>query len=99
MPDLRAASPYYAPPPPLDQVPNIKAAVFGVYSSDPNDFANNGRDQLEAALRSAGVTFAIKVYPDTRHAFHNDTGAAWNPEQGPTAFRDTLAWFQRHLGA
>ncbi len=41
----------------------------------------------------------MKVYPDTRHAFHNDTGAAWNPEQGPAAFRDTLAWFQRYLGA
>ena len=26
MPELKAASPYYGPPPPLDAVPNIKAA-------------------------------------------------------------------------
>lgn len=96
-PDLKAASPYYGAPPPLSDVPGIKAAVFGVYSSDPQDFANNGRDALEAALKAANVTYQVKVYPNTRHAFHNDTGAAWNPEQGPIAFRDTLDWFAKYV--
>jgi len=97
IPDLKSASPYYGPRPPLDQVPNIKAAVFAVYSSDPGDFANNGRDELEAALRTANITYEIKVYPNTRHAFHNDTGSSWSPDQGPAAFKDTLAWFERYL--
>src|SRR5262249_35727338 len=99
IPDLKATSPYYGPPPPLDQVPNIKAAVFAAYSSDPNDFANNGRDPLEAALKSAGMPSQSQVYPGTMHAFHTDTAPAWNPEQGPAAFRDTLAWFQKYLRA
>jgi len=94
---LKAAVPFYGPPPPLDQVPNIQAAVFGVYSSDPNDFANNGRDELEQALQAAGVTYEIKVYPDTQHAFHNDTGPRWNPEQAQAAWNDTLAWFQQYV--
>ena len=29
MPELDAAAPYYGPPPPLEDVPNITAAVLG----------------------------------------------------------------------
>lgn len=97
MPELKAAAPYYGPPPPLDGVKNIKAAVLGVYSSDPNDFANNGRDQLEAALKQAGVTFEIKIYPGTQHAFNNDTGPRYNEQQALAAWHDMLAWFARYL--
>ena len=99
VPDLKAAVPYYGPPPPVEQVPNIKAAVLGVYSSDPGDFANNGREQLDAALTSANVTHEFKVYPGTQHAFNNDTGPRWNREQSLVAWQDTLAWFTRYLRA
>ena len=94
---LKAAVPYYGPPPPLDQVPNIKAAVFGVYSDDPGDFANEGRDDLEAALKAAGITYQIKIYPGTQHAFNNDTGPRYNEQQAIAAWNDTLAWFAQYL--
>lgn len=97
MPELKAAAPYYGPPPPLADVPNIRAAVLGVYSDDPDDFANEGRDELVAALAAAGVTFQINVYPGTQHAFHNDTGARWNEAQALAAWRDTVAWFERYV--
>ena len=97
--DLDAAVPFYGPPPPLEAVPNIQAAVLGVYSDDPSDFANEGRDELEAALEAAGVTFQINVYPDTQHAFHNDTGARYNEEQALIAWQDTLAWLGQYLTA
>ncbi len=96
-PRLRAATPFYGPLPPLDAVPNIQAAVLGVYSDDPGDFANEGRDALEQALQQAGGTFEIKVYPGTQHAFHNDTGQRYNEEQALAAWNDTLAWFQTHV--
>ena len=97
-PELAAAAPYYGPPPPLEDVPNIQAAVLGVYSDDPDDFANEGLEELTAALEEAGVTFQINVYPDTQHAFHNDTGPRHNPEQAHAAWQDTLAWFAQHIG-
>jgi carboxymethylenebutenolidase len=97
MPELKAAAHYYGPPPPLDQVPNIQAAVLGVYSDDPGDFANDGRDELEAALTEAGKTFEFKVYPGTGHAFHNDTGERYNEEQAVQAWNDTLAWFRQYV--
>jgi carboxymethylenebutenolidase len=97
MPELDAAAPYYGPPPPLDEVPNIKAAVLGIYSDDPDDFANEGREALVAALEEAGITFEINIYPDTQHAFHNDTGARWNEEQALAAWNDTVTWFETYV--
>lgn len=96
--DLKAAAPFYGPPPSLDAVPDIQAAVFAVYSDDPSDFANNGRGELKAALEDAGVTFEFKVYPNTQHAFHNDTGQRYNEDQAISAWNDMLAWFARYLG-
>jgi carboxymethylenebutenolidase len=97
IPSLTAAAPYYGPPPPLDQVPNIKAAVFAVYSDDPSDFANKGRDDLKAALEAAGVTFEFKVYPNTQHAFNNDTGPRYNEAASLAAWKDVTGWFAKYL--
>jgi carboxymethylenebutenolidase len=97
-PRLLAAVPYYGPPPPLEDVPNIMAAVLGVYSDDPGDFANEGRAELEAALEEAGIVHEIRVYPNTQHAFHNDTGQRYNEEQALAAWSDTLDWLGRYLG-
>jgi carboxymethylenebutenolidase len=99
IPEIRAAVPYYGPMPPLDRVPQIKAAVLGVYSDDPRDGSNRGRDELDAALTAANVTHTFKVYPGTGHAFNNDTGNRYNQEQALAAWQDTLDWFQRYLAA
>lgn len=97
IPELKAAAPFYGALPPLEQVNNIKAAVLGVYSSDPNDFANNRRDELDQALTAAGITHKFNAYPGTMHAFHNDTGPAYNQEQALAAWRDMIAWFKQYL--
>ena len=97
MPELKGAAPYYGPVPPLEDVPNIRAAVFGAYSDDPDDGANEGLQELIAALEAAGVTFEINIYPDTQHAFHNDTGPRWNEEQALAAWNDTVAWFEQYV--
>jgi carboxymethylenebutenolidase len=97
MPELKAAAPYYGPVPPLEDVPNIKAAVLGAYSDDPDDGANEGLQELIAALEAAGVTFQINIYPGTQHAFHNDTGPRWNEEQALQAWQDTIGWFEQYV--
>jgi len=99
IPELKAAVPFYGPPPPIEDVPNIRAAVLGVYSDDPGDGANEGRDDLEAALTDAGVTFQINVYPNSQHAFHNDTGQRYAEEAATAAWNDSLAWFAEYLVA
>ncbi len=96
--ELKAAVPFYGPPPPLDVVPNIQAAVLGVYSSDPDDFASEGLTELEAALGEAGATYQINIYSNSGHAFHNDTGARYAPAAAESAWEDTLNWFAQYLG-
>jgi carboxymethylenebutenolidase len=94
--DLRAAVPYYGPNPPLEDVPKIKAAVLGIYGE--RDTRITGQvPALEEALKQAGVTYEIKIYEGADHAFHNDTGARYNPEAARDAWEQTLAWFETHL--
>ena len=95
-PGLKAAVPFYGSAPELDQVPNIQAAVLGVYA-EQDERINAGKDALEQALIEAGITHRMNLYPGVNHAFHNDTGERYNEEQATQAWRDTLAWFEEHL--
>lgn len=96
LPGLKAAVPFYGPAPDLDQVPDIKAAVLGVYA-EQDERINAGKDALEQALIEAGITHQMNVYPGVNHAFHNDTGGRYVEEQATQAWQDTLAWFEEHL--
>jgi carboxymethylenebutenolidase len=97
IPELKAAVPFYGAFPPPDKWNVIKAAVLGVYSSDPNDFANARKDELDQALTASGNTHKFNTYPGTMHAFNNDTGAAYNQEQSLAAERDMYAWLHQYL--
>ena len=96
LPGLKAAVPFYGPAPDLEQVPNIQAAVFGVYA-ELDERINASKDPLEQALIDAGKTYQMQVYPGVNHAFHNDTGERYIEEQATQAWLDTLAWFEAHL--
>jgi carboxymethylenebutenolidase len=96
LPALKAAVPFYGTGPDLEQVPNIQAAVLGVYA-EQDQRITGGIDALEGALMNAGVTYQINVYPGVNHAFHNDTGQRYVEAQATQAWMDTLAWFQRYL--
>lgn len=96
LPELKAAVPFYGPAPDLAQVPDIQAAVFGVYA-EQDERINAGKDALEQALKDAGKTYQMKVYPGVNHAFHNDTGQRYVEAQATQAWQDTLAWFEQYL--
>jgi carboxymethylenebutenolidase len=72
-PELKAAVPFYGPNPPLEDVPNIGAAVLAIYAGD-DDRINAGIPAIEAAMQEQGKTFEKIEYPGVGHAFHNDTG-------------------------
>lgn len=93
---LKAAAPFYGPAPDLEQVPNIQAAVLGVYA-EQDERINGGIEPLQAALDAAGITYELKIYPGVDHAFHNDTGGRYVEEQALQAWSDMLAWFGEHV--
>ena len=43
--------------------------------------------------------FGIRIYEGVGHAFHNDTGAAYNAEAACAAWAETVAYFNKWLRA
>jgi len=95
-PDLKAAVPFYGPNPPLDAVPNIKAAVLALYG-ETDARINAGIPAIEEAMKKTNKTFEKMIYPGAGHAFHNDTGRAYNPNAAEDAWKRTLEWFAKYV--
>ena len=96
MSDLRAAVPFYGPAPDLAKVPNIKAAVLGIYGGLDSRI-NAGIPALEEALKKAGTKYQLKIYEGANHAFNNDTGANYKKDAADDAWKLTLDWFKANL--
>ncbi len=94
--DLKAAVAFYGPNPRLEDVPNIKAAVLCIYGAADTRITG-AAPQLEVALKKAGITYETKIYDGANHAFHNDTGANYNPAAAKDAWEKTLAWFGKYV--
>ena len=95
-PDLKAAVAFYGPNPPLNDVPNIKAAVLGIYGSLDTRITGTV-PALQEAFTRAGITHEVKIYEGANHAFHNDTGDRYDPAAAKDAWDRTLAWFSKYL--
>jgi carboxymethylenebutenolidase len=96
MPELLAAVPFYGPHPPVEDIPNIQAAVLAIYA-ERDQRINQGIPAIEQAMQENNKVFERVVYPGTDHAFHNDTGPRYNAEAAGDAWRRTLEWFERYL--
>ena len=96
MPELLAAVPFYGPHPPLEDVPNIQAAVLAIYG-ELDTRIGAGIPEIEAAMQENQKVFEKVIYPNADHAFHNDTGSRYNPEAAKDAWARTLAWFEKYV--
>ncbi|MFC6668089.1 dienelactone hydrolase family protein [Deinococcus radiopugnans] len=90
--------PLYGPAPDAAKVPNIKAAVLGIYGGTDTRI-NAGIPALETALKAAGTVYGIKIYEGAGHAFNNDTGGNYVKAAADDAWAQTLAWFDQYLKA
>jgi carboxymethylenebutenolidase len=96
MPELKAAVPFYGPPPPVDKVPDIQAAVLAIYGGLDSRITST-EPSMEAAMTQANKVFDKMIYPDADHAFFNDTGARFNAAAAQDAWARALAWFGKYL--
>jgi carboxymethylenebutenolidase len=96
MPELLAAVPFYGPHPPLEDVPNIQAAVLAIYG-ERDTRINQGIPAIEEAMQQHDKTFEKIIYPNADHAFHNDTSERYNAQAARDAWASTLDWFSRYL--
>jgi carboxymethylenebutenolidase len=96
MPELLAAVPFYGPQPPVEDVPNIRAAVLAIYGGLDSRI-NSGIPAIEQAMQENNKIYEKIVYEGADHAFHNDTGPRYNLEAARDAWERTLAWFQQYV--
>ena len=97
-PDLSAGVAYYGAQPPADKVPTIRAALLLHYAG-LDTRVNTGIPAYEAALKANQRTYTIHMYPNTNHAFSDDTANRYDKAATELAWGRTLAFFKQHLGA
>ncbi len=93
---IKAAVPFYGPNPPLEDVPQIKAAILAIYG-ELDTRITAGIPAIREAIQRVGTPFETVIYPGADHAFFNDTGARYHEPSAKDAWRRTLAWFERYL--
>src|SRR5690606_9282028 len=96
LPDLVAAAPFYGTAPPVEDVDAIKAELLVVLAAN-DDRVNATWPDYEAALKAAGVTYAMYQPAGTQHGFNNDTTPRYDEDAAAEAWRRTIALFDRTL--
>ena len=96
LPDLVAAAPFYGGAAPLEDVPKIKAELLVVLAAN-DERINTAWPAYEAALKSAGVNYALYQPAGTQHGFNNDTTPRYDEAAAREAWRRTIALFDRTL--
>ena len=84
------------PKSPIERVPEINAAVLGLYGEADQGIPVSQVEMLKSALQSAGKTFEIKTYPGAPHGFHADYRASYRKEAAEDAWNQATAWFQKY---
>ncbi|MGE0816847.1 MAG: dienelactone hydrolase family protein [Vicinamibacterales bacterium] len=96
VPELRAAAPFYGGPPPIDDVPRIKAQLVLHYAGN-DQRVNASWPAYETALKAAGVKYAMHLYPGVEHGFNNDTTPRYDKAAATLAWTRTMELFAATL--
>jgi carboxymethylenebutenolidase len=96
---LDAGVAYYGRQLSADRVPDIKARLM-LHYAEKDDRVNAGIADYEAALKAAGKSYELHMYPGAQHAFNNDTNAArYDKAAADLAWGRTVEFLKRALGA
>jgi carboxymethylenebutenolidase len=88
---------FYGPiPNPIEVFNEMQGPLLGIYAQLDRG-VNSRLPMLMTALDAASKSYGIHVYENTNHAFHNDTGARYDPAAACDAWARTLTFFNRHL--
>ena len=92
---LKAIAPFYGVNPrPLEVVRRL-CPVVGSYPE--NDFTARAGRALDEALTRVKIAHDIKIYPNARHSFFNDTKSSYNKEGADDSWRRVMTFFGEQL--
>jgi carboxymethylenebutenolidase len=81
----------------MDVIPSIKAPMLGLYGGDdagiPPDSVNKARD----AMKAAGKTVEVVIYPNAPHGFLADYRPSYRKEAAEDGWKRLTAWFKQYL--
>jgi carboxymethylenebutenolidase len=105
-PNVKAAVAWYgplqfpksdnAPVNPADEVAQMNAPVLGLYGGADASITAAQVDAMRAAIKAAGKSSEIIVYPDTPHAFNADYRPSYRPKAAKDGWARMLAWFRKN---
>ena len=104
--DLKAGAAWYGrlvgqadklhPKHPLDLAGDLQAPVLGLYGGADQAIPVDTVEQMRKAVKDAGKTSEIVVYPDAPHGFNADYRPSYRPDDAKDAWARMLAWFKEH---
>jgi carboxymethylenebutenolidase len=94
--ELSAAVIYYGVSPEPEHVAQISCPTRGFYGRDDPRIVS-GLPEFATVLASSGIDHKLRVYPDTPHAFFNDTRPSYRPEPARDAWARTLGFLAATL--
>jgi carboxymethylenebutenolidase len=105
-PDLKAGVAWYGrlampgtelqPKYPIDVVSDIKAPILGLYGEADTGIPVASVEKMRAALKEAGKTAEIILYPDTPHAFFADYRPSYRKDKAEDGWKRLLEWFKKY---
>jgi len=105
-PNLKAAVAWYGPLQfpksdntpinPVDEVKQMNAPVLGLYGGADEGIPAPQIDAMRAAIKAAGKSSEIVVYPDTPHAFNADYRSSYRPKEARDGWARMIAWFKKN---
>jgi carboxymethylenebutenolidase len=95
--DLAGAVIFYGRTP-VDLVPQVSCPILAHFGGKDTSLMQT-EPAWEEAMRKAGKTLDVKVYPEAGHGFFNDTRpTAYNAEAAADAWQRVLKFFRERLG-
>ncbi len=81
---------------PVDLAASIDAPILGLYGGADHGIPQSTVEEMREAMKAAGKTAEIVVYPDTPHAFFADYRPSYRKEAAENGWKRMLAWFKKN---
>ncbi|WP_218082940.1 dienelactone hydrolase family protein [Anthocerotibacter panamensis] len=81
---------------PIDIAPTLKVPVLGLYGGKDDGIPVATVEQMQEALKKAGNSSQILVYPDAPHGFHADYRPSYREKEATEAWKRLQDWFKKN---
>lgn len=93
---LKGAGNPMTPKHPVDIAASLHAPILGLYGGKDTGIPLDTIDAMRDAVKVAGKSANIIVYPEAPHGFHADYRPSYRKADAEAAWKELLAWFKKN---